>query len=159
MNEKNNHFVKMCDLKYCKSSTLDEVESDIVEVKTVWPKRRVKTSEFHINWAANGEARFHEHCWTQIISSIKRNIRSAFKFSSQEKTLLKEAKKTAEFRNAHKKIIEEAKHVSDLIKSSEHCVAFTGMLIHVKYSRNILPRCPTRSKIFYVYCHWTMELG
>ncbi|XP_071139574.1 NAD-dependent protein deacetylase Sirt6-like [Mytilus edulis] len=118
----------MCDLKCCKSSTLDEVESDIVEVKTVWPKRRVKTLEFHINWAANGEARFHEHCWTQIISSIKnkRNIRSAFKFSSQEKTLVKEAEKTAEFRNAHKKIIEEAKHVSDLIKSSEHCVAFTG---------------------------------
>jgi hypothetical protein len=63
---------------------------------------------------------------TRTRKSVKTEM---LKVSPQEKTLIKEAKKTAEFKYSYRKIRQEAKRVSDMIKSSSHCVAFTGNCI------------------------------
>ena len=89
-------------------------------------------THFHVSWASNGEASFHKSCWDQIIlaTRTRKSVKTEMlKVSPQEKTLIKEAKKTAEFKYSYRKIRQEAKRVSDMIKSSSHCVAFTGNCI------------------------------
>ena len=118
-----------CSLKACRNPSLNSESDEIVEVKTVWPKKKVDTTHFHVSWASNGEASFHKSCWDQIIlaTRTRKSVKTEMlKVSPQEKTLIKEAKKTAEFKYSYRKIRKEAKRVSDMIKSSSHCVAFTG---------------------------------
>ena len=121
-----------CSLKACRNPSLNSESDEIVEVKTVWPKKKVDTTHFHVSWASNGEASFHKSCWDQIFlaTRTRKSVKTEMlKVSPQEKTLIKEAKKTAEFKYSYRKIRQEAKRVSDMIKSSSHCVAFTGNCI------------------------------
>ena len=40
--------------------------------------------------------------------------------------MIKEAIKTAEHHDSHETLLAEAKRISDMIKRSTHCLAFTG---------------------------------
>ena len=48
------------------------------------------------------------------------------RISPEERAMIKEAAKTVEYHDSRKSVREKAKKIASLIKSSKHCVAFTG---------------------------------
>ena len=46
--------------------------------------------------------------------------------SSAEKSMVKEAMKTAEYHDSYDTVTAEAARIADMIRNSSHCVAFTG---------------------------------
>ena len=48
------------------------------------------------------------------------------KLSSAEKTMVKEAMKTAEHHDSYDTVTAEAERIAEMIRNSSHCVAFTG---------------------------------
>ncbi|KAJ8307673.1 hypothetical protein KUTeg_014777 [Tegillarca granosa] len=119
-----------CHLKVCKE-LLKVNERERVEVKTVLPTGGLnasKTQTFRVLWKNNGEAVFHKDCWTSLLKAAR--ARKKYKdlpdLTVEEKVLVKEAAKTAEFFYSMSGMKEEAKRVVEMIRKSEFCVVFTG---------------------------------
>lgn len=123
-----------CCLKECGNKIISQNDSR-VEVKTVLPSR-FSGENFRVYWNKNGEAKFHLPCWQRLFKSkttaiqktrTKRSRSESSDFlTKQERALIREAKKTAEFFDSADHIVREAQRVADMIKSSKHCIVFTG---------------------------------
>lgn len=119
-----------CSLKSCKKHVDFDVE-DHVEVQITLPGGAIDTflAKCVVRWSPSGEALFHRDCWTELL----RNVRSRAKkkttspeITVEEKLLIKEASKTAEFHDSYSTIQSKAVRVAALIKKSHYCVVFTG---------------------------------
>jgi len=100
-----------------------------VEVRASVPKGGFsKLQEPKVKWRRNGDAVFHRDCWDLVVKTcrMRSKKRAPFVMSAAEKTLVKEALKTAEFHDSLDTLANEASRIADLIKNAEHCVAFTG---------------------------------
>ena len=80
---------------------------------------------FQIAWSATGEATFHDICWKAVLDSLRMD--NPFCFSSLEKSVVEEAKRTAEYFDSVEKLDLESDRIVDMLKSAEHAIAFTGM--------------------------------
>lgn len=100
-----------------------------VEVRATIPKSGFsKSQKWKVKWKSNGDAVFHRDCWDKLVktSRLRNKKRAPFVLSDVEKSLVKEALKTAEFHDSADSVNSEASRIADLIKNAEHCVAFTG---------------------------------
>lgn len=124
-----------CCLTLCGNDIFEQSESR-VEVKTVLPTR-FDGKNFLVSWNRNGEAIFHLPCWQRLLKSkpttnykklgAKRSrLNSSELVTKQEKSLIREAKKTAEFFDSAEQIKKEASRVAGWLLSAKHCVVFTG---------------------------------
>lgn len=119
-----------CHLKVCKNLLKDD-EHGKVEVKTVLPTGGInasKTKSFQVLWKKNGEAVFHKDCWISLTKAARarKKYTELPDLTAEEKVLVKEADKTAEYFDSLVGIKEEAKRVAKMIRKSGFCVAFTG---------------------------------
>lgn len=85
-------------------------------------------SEFKVNWDENGMAMFHIACWNVLYRSASARTpeRTSIVLTEMEKDMICEAAKTAETHNSYQFIKDEGKRIAELLKQSNHCVAFTG---------------------------------
>ncbi|XP_061192715.1 NAD-dependent protein deacetylase Sirt6-like isoform X2 [Saccostrea echinata] len=123
-----------CCLKCC-GKEINISDDSRVEVKTVLPSR-FNGENFHVLWNKNEEAKFHLPCWNHLLnvrtsanrknSTKKRPHETPDSISKQEKALIREARKTAEFFDSGEQIKKEASRVAEMLKSAKHCVVFTG---------------------------------
>lgn len=123
-----------CCLTLCGNDISPQNESR-VEVKTVLPSG-FNGQNFLVAWKTNGEAKFHIPCWQRLLKSkpttnykpgAKRSrFNSSDLITKQEKSLIHEAKKTAEFFDSAEQIKKEASKVAKMLLSAKHCVVFTG---------------------------------
>ena len=100
-----------------------------VEVRASVPKGGLsKLQEPKVKWRRSGDAVFHRDCWDLVVKTcrMRSKKRASFVVSTAEKTLVKEALKTAEFHDSLDTVANEASRIADLIKKAKHCVAFTG---------------------------------
>ena len=100
-----------------------------VEVRASVPKGGFsKLQEPKVKWRRSGDAVFHRDCWDLLVKTcrMRSKKRALFVMSTAEKTLVKEALKTAEFHDSSGTVAAEASRIADLIKNAKHCVAFTG---------------------------------
>lgn len=122
--------MKKCMYIGCLSEDISS-NDNYVEVKTVLPNaaglKKLK-SKLQIKWKRNGEAVFHRTCWNDLSKSsrARKKYPNLPVLSAEEKCLVKEASKTAEFFDSEQSLKEKAAKCAQLIKSSEHCTAFTG---------------------------------
>ncbi|XP_046544663.1 NAD-dependent protein deacetylase Sirt6-like [Haliotis rubra] len=119
-----------CMYTNCLSEDISSNDS-YVEVKTVLPNagalKKLK-SKLKIKWKGNGEAAFHRPCWNDLLKSSRaRKIYPDLPaLSAEEKCLIKQASKTAEFFDSRNTVKVKGAKCAKLIKSSKHCIAFTG---------------------------------
>lgn len=117
-----------CCFNECKFTLISNCDSR-VEVRTTLPKGGVsKIMNPKVRWKSNGDAVFHWDCWGILVrtSRLRNKRRAPFLLSDVERTLVKEALKTAEFHDSIEVVTNEASRIAELIKNAEHCVAFTG---------------------------------
>lgn len=117
-----------CCLKSCSA---DLGEEDRAEVKTCLPSKAVRSSlpsGYVVDWSSTGEARFHRRCWVELLRNarVRNQKRATIRIADEEKRLVKEAAKTAEFHDSSATLTENAKRIASLIRSARFCVAFTG---------------------------------
>ena len=126
------HSGLTCCLKSCRE-IINSYDSERVEVKV----GKLEKSNLHeflsgcvVEWnPRSGEAQFHGECWAGLEKSAKvRNHRSDLVqgISKAEKTLVKDAAKTAEWHDSDVVVNREAAAIAGLLKHSTYCVAFTG---------------------------------
>lgn len=84
--------------------------------------------EFKVNWDENGMAMFHIACWNVLYRSASARTpeRTSIVLTEMEKDMICEAAKTAETHNSYQFIKDEGKRIAELLKQSNHCLAFTG---------------------------------
>ena len=120
---------RCCSFKECRLGFI-KLSDGRVEVKTTLPGNvSNKKSNFIVKWESRGDAVFHTDCWTTVVKSSRTRSKkkTTLTLSMLEKTLIKEAVKTAEFHDSQRSIEVEAKRIAELIKSpSTYCVTFTG---------------------------------
>lgn len=100
-----------------------------VEVRTLVPKGGFsKLQNAKVKWRLSGDAVFHRNCWDIVVKTcrMRSKKRAPFVLSTLEKSLVKEALKTAEFHDSLDTVAKEALRIADLIKNANHCVVFTG---------------------------------
>ncbi len=118
-----------CSLKTCSKSINPRTEK-YVEIQAGLSESAL--SALHrkctVTWSKKGEAAFHIDCWTELSKSSRaRNPkRATIKMLVEEKALIKEASKTAEFHDSFEQVEREADRIATLLKNARHCVAFTG---------------------------------
>ena len=125
---KNAKVEAICCLKSCSA---DLCEEDRAEVKTCLPSRAARSalpSDYVVDWSSSGEARFHSRCWVELLRNarVRNQKRATIRMLDEEKRLVKEAAKTAEFHDSSATLTENAKRIASLIRSASFCVAFTG---------------------------------
>lgn len=81
--------------------------------------------EFQIDWSPAGDAIFHDICWKAVLDSLRMD--NPFSLSSLEKSVIAEAKLTAEYFDSLAKLDMEASRIVEMLKSAEYAIAFTGM--------------------------------
>ncbi|KAL5258575.1 hypothetical protein ACHWQZ_G009147 [Mnemiopsis leidyi] len=104
----------------------------------------VNSSKFSLSYDCHGVAKLHNSCWKVVYTSLNRrgrrmNIRTSGtssssdatapeepKFDSLEKNILKAVAESAEFYDPMVTVSWEAIRIARLIKSSRHCIVFTG---------------------------------
>ena len=98
-----------------------------VEVKTGIPTRYKRDGALCL-WSLKGEAVFHRHCWDNLLKNARiRNIKKAtIPLTVQEKGMIKEASKTAEYHDSEDAIDRYCDIIVDRINKADHCVVFTG---------------------------------
>jgi mono-ADP-ribosyltransferase sirtuin 6 len=128
--------IKMkCCVKTC-GKDIDIQKESRIEVKTVLPSR-FSGEKFQVSWSEDGEAKSHSECWQRLLqmkTSVNRKVGtkrrqpdSSNSVTKEEKALIREAKKTAEYFDSLEQIKHEASRVAGMLKSAKHCVAFTGL--------------------------------
>ena len=63
-------------------------------------------------------------CWKEI---LKGSQKDSTEFQTEEKEMIKEAKKTAEFFNSYDEIRKEGDRVAKMLLSAKHATVFTGI--------------------------------
>jgi len=122
--------IDQCSLIQCSEQGIVSVAARI-EVCTILPSKVTKSEreKFVIRWSRRGEAVFHPECWQMVITSArarnKKNMKVKF-LSAAEKLMVKEAAKTAERHDSKEDFEREAARIAEILKSSKHCVTFTG---------------------------------
>lgn len=117
-----------CSFSDCKFSRITTSDAR-VEVRTSAPKGGFsKLQNAKVKWRRSGDAVFHRECWDIVVKTcrMRSKKRAPFVLSTLEKTLVKEASKTAEFHDSLEIVTAEALRIASLIKNAKHCVAFTG---------------------------------
>lgn len=117
-----------CSFNECKFRRITTSDAR-VEVRASVPKGGFsKLQEPKVKWRRSGDAVFHRECWDLIVKTcrMRSKKRAPFVMSAAEKTLVKEALKTAEFHDSLDTVANEASRIADLINRAKHCVAFTG---------------------------------
>ena len=82
---------------------------------------------FQIEWSATGEATFHDICWKAVLDSLRMD--NPFCFSSLEKSVVDEAKRTAEYFDSVEKLDVEADRIVEMLRSAANAIAFTGAYV------------------------------
>lgn len=118
-----------CSLKSC-SGLINPLNEKHVEIQAGLPENNVARFllKCAVEWTGAGEATFHESCWKDVLKSARaRNQKkAAIKMSLEERALVKEASKTAEFHNSFDDVRKEATRIAFLIRGASHCIVFTG---------------------------------
>ena len=118
-----------CSFRYCQESKLSSLEEH-VEVQAAIPKRGFSgiIGACVVAWSETGAAQFHTSCWEEVLKTSRvRNVKKArYKMSSEEKLMVKDAAKTAEYHNSVEDVIKKAKRIAELIQRAQYCIAFTG---------------------------------
>ena len=120
--------VMYCSFSDCKFPCITTSDAR-VEVRTSIPKGGFsKLQNAKVKWRRNGDAMFHRECWDIVVKTcgMRSKKRAPFVLSAVEKTLVKEARKTAEFHDSQVVLASEASRIAYIIKNAKHCVAFTG---------------------------------
>ena len=105
-----------CCLKTCPNQA-DLKNQSRVEVKSFAPPTK---ESFIIDWTADGQAVFHRDCWALVQNG-------EVVVDREEKEMVAEATKTAEFHDSPDIIEEEARRIAIMLKNACHAIAFTGM--------------------------------
>lgn len=82
---------------------------------------------FEIAWSPDGDATFHDICWKAVLDSLRMD--NPFCFSSLEKSIVEEAKRTAEYFDSIEKLDMEADRIVAMLHSAEYAIAFTGVYV------------------------------
>lgn len=111
---------ELCCLKSC-STTIEEDRVEIVG-------SAAGSDEYILDWDSKGGAVLHIDCWNEVLRNarIRRSKGATIKISSVEKSLIKEAAKTAEFHDSQITIQNKAKKIADLIVNAKYGIVFTG---------------------------------
>ena len=122
---------KLCCVKTCRTFDQQEIDPEndgYVEIKTILPTNALAfVTSSAVDWSLQGDARFHEQCWKSLLKNCNaRSKRIALGISDQEKELILEAAETAEYHDSAEDVKREAARIASLIRSSEHCVVFSG---------------------------------
>ena len=114
---------KCCLISCCGNVNENE---DRVEVKTC--NMNTTKKKYVVSWSVRGEAVFHRICWDNVLRNARvRNPKNAtILINSEEKLMIKEAAKTAEYHDSEIKLNESAFKIASLIRKANYCVAFTG---------------------------------
>jgi len=80
---------------------------------------------FEIAWSPGGDATFHDICWKAVLDSLRMD--NPFLFSTLERSVVEEAKRTAEYFDSMEKLDAEADRIVEMLKSAEYAIAFTGV--------------------------------
>lgn len=119
-----------CCLKECSQPIASPERDGRVEVKAGLPEKAGKLffSKCSVAWGRGGEAVFHDGCWISVCRNARARSKSRMTLSmpEEEKRLIKEASKTAEFHDSAAIMAEKAAKIANLIRGAKHCVAFTG---------------------------------
>lgn len=122
------HYV--CSYVSCSNKLIDTSTDSRVEVKTYLNSDRKvassRTGSWRVNWSIEGEATFHGICWEELSRLSKSRRKISPVFVSQEKAMIKEAIKTAEFHDSLLIIQQKACLVAQMLLASKHCIVFTG---------------------------------
>ena len=115
-----------CSLINCEDAILPSHSS--VEVKASFTSRKKRTAKLIVSWKKNGEGLFHRQCWDSLLKNARiRNRRNAtLILTDEEKGMIKEANKTAEYHDDDERIIQCSKQIAELMCKAKHCVVFTG---------------------------------
>ncbi|GFN87655.1 NAD-dependent deacetylase sirtuin-6 [Plakobranchus ocellatus] len=84
-------------------------------------KQKVKV----VDWQEGGAATFHRACWSELLKATKDST-SSISLSDVERSMILDAKKTAEYHDSKSSVLHEAKRIAYIIKNSRHCIVFTG---------------------------------
>ncbi|RUS72897.1 hypothetical protein EGW08_019342 [Elysia chlorotica] len=126
-----------CCLKTCSYAGLD-LSCRRVEVKSALPKGGIYKFRdcLAVNWKENGEAIFHYDCWEHVLLASQRRKRKTMQLDRSleplsiqmecEKEMVLGASETAEIFDSMASVVQAAARIAKLIKSSKHCVVFTG---------------------------------
>ena len=118
----------LCSLRSC-SAELDQEEGR-VEVKSCLPSRvgSAFLRKCVVDWRSSGEAVFHKRCWAEVLRNARvRNTKNAtMRIHPEERTLVKEAAKTAEFHDSAAELATSARRIASMMRKARFCIAFTG---------------------------------
>ena len=120
-----------CSLKRC-AKPIDFNGDDHVEIQIRLPEGDITkflAMKCVVHWSPFGEALFHQGCWTEVLKSARartKKKKSPTDIIPEEKTMIKEAAKTAEFHDSYHSVRDKAARIADLIKNSRYCLVFTG---------------------------------
>ena len=115
-----------CSLKTC-AKTINSYDCVRVEVKAGLPEGDEFLSRCSVEWSRSGEAAFHADCWDSVQRSARtRSRRLVGEMSREEKAVVREAAKTAEWHDSDMTVDLEAHRIASLLRASTYCIAFTG---------------------------------
>lgn len=121
-------FYTHCSFNDCKFPRISNSEAR-AEVRTSVPKGGFsKRRNSKVKWTRSGDGIFHRDCWDLLVKTcrVRSKKNAPFVLSTIDKTLVKEALKTAEYHDSLDTVANEASRIADLIRNAKHCVAFTG---------------------------------
>lgn len=111
-----------CSLRKCIQGDL-EAKMARVEVKSFAVKADA-LEHMEIAWSPGGDATFHDICWKAVLDSLRMD--NPFRFSTLERSVAEEAKRTAEYFDSMEKLDVEADRIVEMLKSAKYAIAFTG---------------------------------
>lgn len=91
-------------------------------------KHFLNIPDLQANWSEDGSATFHTSCWNTLLKATEVDS-TEIKLKEQEKKLIKEARKTAEYHNSEDHFQTEADRIVKMLKNSSYCIGFTGKFI------------------------------
>ena len=116
----------MCAFSRCKIGGQLTEDTPRVEVKTFLPSATLK--ELKVNWDAHGEAAFHDKCWLTLQKACKGRDDEGLNIHPEERDMVVEAHKTAEYFDSVTKIQKEAAKIAKMLRQASHAIAFTGKM-------------------------------
>lgn len=119
---------KTCCFKECSEGPINPETCSSVEVKATLSRGlKKKQIDLAVAWSSNGEAVFHDQCWRSLLKSARaRSKKPSVKLANEEREMIKEANKTAEYHDSADQLRRSAMKIGDLILNAKHCVVFTG---------------------------------
>jgi len=123
-------ITRNCSFRNCPKDSKFYPWGKYVEVQAAVPKRGFSgiIGNCIVAWSDDGAAQFHTSCWEEILKAARdRNTKKVkYKMSSDERMMVKDAAKTAEYHDSVEDIEKNAKRIAELIQQAQHCIAFTG---------------------------------